>query len=142
MAANVAGVKAKVQEILANKFSGVELTKDGGLTLRNESARAFIRVWENGDRAIINVEAPLLFKVKATPELFKHVALHADDYIFGHLSAKETDDGVMVLFTHSLLGDYLDSEELASTVIGILGVGNSIDDELQKQFGGEVFHDE
>lgn len=141
--ANLVAVRDKVQRILAARFA-VELTPDNNFTLRHESARLFVRCWEppDGQRVIVALEVPLLFNVKPTPEVFKYVALHGDDYIFGHLSARETENGAMLAFTHSLLGDYLDDEELIQAVIGVLGVGNDIDDQLQAQFGGEKYHED
>jgi hypothetical protein len=136
-------VKEKVQKILTTKFSHVELTQDG-FSLRHESARAFVRVWAHDDDSpiIIGVDCPVLFNVKPTPELFRYIALHGNDYIFGHLSADETDDGIMIMFTHSLLGDYLDEDELGRAVAGVLGTGNDIDDELKAKFGGNLFHED
>lgn len=142
MAANLGIVKDKVQRILAENFNGVELGKAGNFTLRHESARLFIDFIPQETRVIVNLVAPLLLKVTPTPELFHYIAVHGDDYIFGHLSADETDDGVVVLFSHALLGDYLDDEELLASVRGVLGGGNELDDELQAQFGGTKFHED
>lgn len=50
--------------------------------------------------------------------------------------------GRAIFFTHSLLGDYLDEDELVRAVTGMLVVADEIDDELEKQFGGRRFHDE
>ena len=79
----------------------------------------------------------VLWDVPISNELFRHVALHADDCRIGHLSAFENDRGSVNLFiTHTLLGDYLDEDELVSTVYMTLTTANDLDDELQKQFGG------
>ena len=58
----------------------------------------------------VTLEVPLLLGVKETPQVFEHIALHADDYIFGHLNATRTDDGLLIRMSHALLGDYLDEE--------------------------------
>ena len=143
--ADTSRVQAKVQQMLVQNFNGVTLEKDGDFSLRNGSARSFVRVWsrENLDRVIVTVTVPLLFGVSPTPELFRHLAFHADDYIFGHLSAVEADNGtVTIMFTHALLGDFLDEPELTSAVVGLLGVADDLDDELMAQFGGERFHEQ
>jgi hypothetical protein len=86
----------------------------------------------------INVMAGLLFGASPTPELFKHTALHADDYRMEHLSAFENDEGLIdIWFTHDLLGDFLDEDELGFAVGGVAGRGDELDDELQRQFGGK-----
>jgi hypothetical protein len=138
-------VRDKVQKILSSNFNRVEIDRDGDITLRHESARMFVRCWakeEDDAPVIVAVESPLLLRVKPTPELFKHIALHSDDYVFGHLSAREGDDGVLVLFSYNLLGDYLDEEELLRACFGVLGTANDLDDELQSKFGGERFHED
>ena len=143
--ANTERVKAKVQEILSQSFNGVTLERSGDLSLRHGSSRAFVRVWakEGAEATFVAVTVPLLFDVKSTPALYEYVALHADDYIFGHLSLYRNDNGNMQVFlTHNLLGDYLDAEELAHAVAGMLGVADDIDDQLQAQFGGTKFHEE
>jgi hypothetical protein len=48
----------------------------------------------------------------------------------------------MIGYSHSLLGDYLDEEELGRAVGGMLFVADNLDDELEKQFGGSRFHEE
>lgn len=46
-----------------------------------------------------------------------------------------------VVFSHTLLGDYLDEKELGHGVFGILQGANEWDDELQKKFGGKRWVD-
>lgn len=134
-------VRNKVQSILAENFN-TELTKSGGWTLRHESARLFVDLLDQENRVIVKLEVPLLFGVKPTPELYEYVAFHADDYIFGHLNLVKREEGVDVYFSHRLLGDYLDTEELRQAVAAVLGVSNDIDDELAAKFGGRRFHDD
>ena len=54
--------------------------------------------------------------MKEAPSVFEYIALHADDYIFGHLNATRTDDGLRIGLSHCLLGDYLDEDELIRAV--------------------------
>jgi hypothetical protein len=134
----------RVQQMLVKEFTSVEVT-ESGFSLRHESARAFIRCVQLDSDAstIIIIEAPILFSVPASPELFKFIALHADDYHFGHLSASGSDEqSVMVMFSHSLHGDFLDEPELSEAVLAVLGIGNDLDDDMQRQFGGKRFHDD
>jgi hypothetical protein len=39
----------------------------------------------------VGIRVPLLFGCAPSAELFQHIALRADDYIFGHLSAFEAE---------------------------------------------------
>ncbi len=144
--ADKALVKAKVQGFLADGWSA-KLHGDG-FVLELESAVMEVRVAQREDtpdgRVLIYLSSPFLWNVPATPEVFKYVALNADNYTFGHLSAYEDDHGSLTLyFSHTLLGDYLDQEELDTAIGAVLNTANDLDDELQKQFGGKrTFGDE
>lgn len=142
MPGDVAATRAKVQQYLTQNFSDVNVDSDGNYSLRKGSTRVFVRIksHDDSDWTWVTLEIPLLLHVKETPEVFEHVALHGDDYIFGHLSASRTDEGLVILFSHALLGDYLDEEELTRAVGGMLYVADDMDDELEKQFGGDRFH--
>ena len=143
--ADKALVKAKVQEFLADGWSA-KLHGDG-YVLELESAVLEVRVAQREDTpdgpVTIYLSSPFLWDVPATPEVFKYVALNADNYTFGHLSAYEDDHGSLTLyFSHTLLGDYLDQEELDAAVGAVLISANDLDDELQKQFGGTKTFDD
>jgi hypothetical protein len=141
---DVAAVRSKVQQFLTNNFGNVTIDKDGDFSLRHGSARIFVRTrtGEKSDFTWISLDVPLLLGVKETPQVFEHVALHADDLVFGHLNAVRTDDGLMILLSHALLGDYLDEEELVRAAGAMLGTAEDLDDELQTQFGGQRFHED
>lgn len=142
MSNSLDALRSKVQNILTQNFS-VGLDKDGAFTLEYESAKAWVKCWEQEEtgRVFVRVEAPLLWGVKPTPELFKHIALHSDDFVFGHLWCLEQPDGILILFTHTLLGEYLDDEELMGAVITVVTAGNDLDDDLQGMFGGKRYAD-
>jgi Putative bacterial sensory transduction regulator len=144
MAGDIASVRSKVQQFLTQNFNDVNIDKDGDFSLRHGSTRIFVRTRTREESEItwISLDIPVLFEVKEMPEVFEHVALHADDYVFGHLNAVRTDDGLMIMLSHALLGDYLDEQELLRAVGAMLGTADALDDELQTQFGGKRFHEE
>jgi hypothetical protein len=142
--ADLGMVKSKVQGFLAEW--GASLYQDG-YKIDHESATLFIRVVQREDepdgKVLIYLISPFLWDVTATPEVFKYVALHADDYRFGHLSAAVNPEGSLnLVMSHTLLGDYLDQEELDAAVGALLISANDLDDELQKQFGGTKTFDD
>jgi hypothetical protein len=143
MAGDLVATRGKVQQFLTQNFNDVNIDKDGDFSLRHGSARIFVRsrTRDEADFTWISLDIPLLIGVKETPEVFEHVALHSDDYMFGHLNAVRTDDGLMIMLSHALLGDYLDEKELLTAVGGMLGTADDLDDELQTQFGGHRFHE-
>ncbi|GAA4758929.1 T3SS (YopN, CesT) and YbjN peptide-binding chaperone 1 [Gordonia alkaliphila] len=142
---NLDATKMKVQRILAENLNGVELT-EAGFTVRNGTTRAFITCSErdNGNRTYVRVQVPLLMQVRPSPELFEYIAFHAAEYMFGtvHLMQPADDGTSILMFEHTLLGDYLDEEELLSVVFGLAQVGDEIDEELQAKFGGKRFHED
>ena len=133
-------LRNKVQAILTDKLEVVRVDNDGDFIIPFEKVTVLVRCLPFGSdgETYLQMYAPVLADVPATPELFEYVALHSDDFIFGHLSA--TKDGekntASLWFSHSLLGDYLDSEELHSALRGIIVSGGRLTDELHGVFGG------
>ncbi len=142
MPGDVAAACANVEQYLTENFNDVTIDPGQSYSLRRGSARIFVRVntHDDTDWTWVTLEVPLLSNVKETPDVFEHVALHKDDFIFGHLSVIRTDKGLDVLFSHALLGDYLDEDELVKAVGGMLIVADKMDDELAEIFGGSRFH--
>lgn len=136
-------LKDKVQRYLTDLVGSVQIDRDGDFTARQGSSRIFIRCVEWGeDKTIVTLMVPLLLDVQPSAELFRHVALHSNDWIFGHLYAVERDGRAELHLGHKLLGDYLDPEELKSAVAGMALTADHIDDELKNQFGGNRFHED
>jgi hypothetical protein len=95
-------------------------------------------------RSLVRLSAPILFGVPASPALYEWIAKEGGKYFFGHVLASEDSDDpgkLFVMMTHTLLGDYLDEEELAAAMWGVLGSADDLDDELQQRFGGKRLAD-
>lgn len=133
--------KDKVQRYLSSLIS-FNVTEDGKYTFRHGSTRFFIYVDDFGDEdTMVSIDVPLLMKVQPTAELYRYVA--TSGYKFGRLRVLENDTGeALVLFDHNLLGTYLDPEELKMTVALMAKTADELDDEMQKQFGGNKFHED
>ncbi len=144
MAANVDVVKAKVQAILTEN-GPVQIDADGDFSFGMGSTRVFIRVLPhpNDQATVLSIFAPVLINVPRSAELYEFLAMNSDHMIFGHLTlaAGESDDTGTLLVTHKLLGDYLDAEELMYAAVGVVGVADQIDEDLQAEFGGKRFAD-
>lgn len=138
-------LKDKVQRYLADMAGTVQVVPDGVFSLQSGSTRVFVRClpWADTGNSLVKVFAYVLQGVKPSPELYEYIALHADDYLFGHLSvAKLDDENFALMFTHVMLGDYLDPEELKHAVSGVLFTADRLDDELQPRFGGKRFQED
>jgi hypothetical protein len=135
-------VTAKVQRILAKHWR-VELTESGGFFLRLESTGCGINCYQDPDDGddspvFVRVSAAILFDVPVTNDLFRWVATEGADYRFGnaHLYLDESETTAQLFFSHTLLGDYLDAEELNYAVAAVGFTADRLDDELLSLFGG------
>ena len=144
MSEAVAVLKEKVERYVGDLIGPYDVNQWGAINFRWGSAHVFVKCSSFGDdESVAFISIPLLYGVTGTDELFRHVALHSDDWHFGHLSLTENDDGHYKLwFTHSLLGDYLDVEELKTAVATMAKAADGLDDELKDSFGGERYHEE
>ena len=138
----------KVQRMLIALNIRAELTsKPNEFLVRYSDAstvvRLFTQEWFEGEdgemRTLVGVEAPIVFGAKATPALFEWVAKEGGHSYFGHVVAfsMEKPDQVSLHFRHTLLGNYLDQEELKSAVLGVLAGADELDDIVKKKFGGQ-----
>lgn len=144
MAGDVAATTAKVQQYLTQNFGNVSIDRDGNFSLRHGSVRIFVRVAtrDEVDWTWVRLWILLLYRVKETPALFEHIALHKDEYLFGHLYAVRGEEGIIIGLRHVLLGEHLDEEELCRAVGSMLVSADKLDDELKTQFGGSRFHED
>lgn len=137
--ADLGEVTSKVQRILAKNWK-TELGPDGSFFLRFESTGCFVRCFEMGESGSVAVRltAPILFDVPVSNDLFRWVATDGADYHFGnaHLSLDESATTASLLFTQTILGDFLDEEELNLAVMSVGFTADRLDDELLPVLGG------
>lgn len=137
----LARTKDNVRNILLAHTGNAEEDADGDIGYRNGSTVAFVRVspWFD-DHTVVFIFSHLANNVPPSPELFEFVARRSNSFVMGHLGCTELDNGtVRVHMGHTLLGDYLDPQELIDALDGILGSADELDDEIVSRFGGETF---
>jgi len=100
-----------------------------------------IRIIDQESRTLVRMVVPVLREVPPSPALFEYVATEGQNYYFGGLHYVPGIEGGMLLFKETLLGDYLDEEELMNAVVAVVGTANRIDNDFVARFGGETFHD-
>lgn len=143
MPADVDLVRQKVQQYLVDGVGPINIDEDGDLSFQVESARVFVHVQAhpNGEAVIVHCFSQVLHDVPPSPEFLAYVAT-TDDWVFGALTASAQDDGnYLLIMRQTLLGDYLDQEELLYVAFGIVTATNEIDSDLAARFGGRVFHE-
>ena len=148
--ANVDMTMMKVQRILTGPM-GLRIQLQGNtisVSFTDVSTRVNVGVvdWgtnKDGDpSSLVQVTCPILWEVDPTPALFEFIARQS--YYFGHVTAHDDSSApgkLFLLMSHTLLGDYLDEEELSSALYAILGTADKLDDELKEKFGGKRLAD-
>lgn len=134
--------RSKVQAILT-AAGNVTIDRDGDYSIRNGSVRMFVRVSElNKDHSLINIFTPLLSEVPVSQEVYRYVA-EEGKYKFGSLVIVPSEGGkVTIIYDHTLLGTYLDPQELEMALFLMATTADGLDDALQQKFGGHRFHEE
>lgn len=140
---NVELTRSKVQKFLTT-MGPVSIDSDGDYSIRAGSARVFVRVSEhpNGESTLVRVFTQAVDGVRLTPELFEYVATDTST-VFGTLTVFKKQDGTgMLIMRETLLGDFLDEDELKYAVLGLVYATDDQDEQLAARFAGEVFHEE
>jgi len=150
--ADVDMTMVKVQRLLTGPM-GLRIQMQGStifVTFTNVSTRVNVSFQEwgknkDGDPAtLVRLSCPILWEVEPTPALYEWVAREGGNFFFGHVYADDDSSSAGKLFlgmSHTLLGDYLDEEELSSALYAILGSADKLDDELKGRFGGKRLAD-
>ena len=141
MAANILEVKEKVQRYLTDTVGNVQIDSDGDFSFRHGSSQIFVRVAEfNEENTTVRVFSPTNLEVPPSPELYKYIATESHKYIFGRLAVQEQENGLVVIYSDTLLGEFLDPDELKIAVIIVAKTADDIDNEIQEKFGGIIYH--
>jgi len=150
--ANADATMMKVQRILTGPM-GLRITLQGstiGVTFTDSSTRVNLAVQDWGvnkagdPSSLVEITSPILWEVEPTPALYEWIAREGGKYYFGHVAAYDDSSApgkVFLMMKHTLLGDYLDEEELHWALYGILGTADKLDDELKEKFGGKRLAD-
>jgi hypothetical protein len=142
----------KVQRILTGPM-GLRISLQGTtitVTFQDSSTRVNINFTDWGKNkagdpsTLVQISSPLLWEVDPTPQLYEWIAREGGKYYFGHVTAYDDSSAAGKLFlnmSHTLLGDYLDEEELHWALYSLLNTADKLDDELKGKFGGKRLAD-
>lgn len=150
--ATVEQTMIKVQRLLTGPMN-LKIQLQGetiGVVFTDASTQIHMRVLDWGKnkdgepRSLVRITAPLLRAVDPTPALYEYLAREAPRLWFGNIAVwdDEQNKGKLSLtLGHTLLGDYLDEEELRAAMYGILNSADDLDDRMQQRFGGKRWTD-
>jgi hypothetical protein len=139
--ATVSQIQKKVQSILSTELGSVKVDADGDIRIDYESTSVRISVEQYGDNAeetVVEITGVLSFETPASAKLYKWMNEKNATIKFGtiyHLDGSK--GGTLVLLQYSILGDFLDPEELLNAVRVVVIVANKLDDEVINEFGGK-----
>jgi hypothetical protein len=130
--------RSRVQEMLSSIFGAVTVDEDDDFVVFDEGLPIYVGVHRQRDLILIQVFSYSNIDVPPSAELYQWVAMGASNLTFGRvqLVPSRDDETVRVLISHDLLGNYLDSEELALAVFGVSNNAKSSGTEVQERFGG------
>jgi hypothetical protein len=150
--ATVEQTMMKVQRILTGPLN-LRITMSGEtISVRWEGSSTVVNLrvfdWgkdkEGEPRTLVVISSPLLGLVPPSPALYEWVARNGGSRWFGHVEVYDDSrdkSKLSLIFSHTLLGDYLDEAELSAAMFGVIGTADSLDEELQKLFGGKRWVD-
>jgi hypothetical protein len=149
---NVDQTMMKVQRILTGPM-GLRISLQGNtitVTFSDSSTRVNLGVQDYGvnkagdPSSLVQLSAPILWEVDPSPALYEWIAREGGKFYFGHVTAYDDTSApgkLFLMMSHTLLGDYLDEEELHWALYAILGTADKLDDELKEKFGGKRLAD-
>jgi hypothetical protein len=140
----VSQVQKKVQSILSSELGSVNVDADGNLKISYESTLLMITTQEfgkKGDETIVEMAGVVTMDTPASPKLYKYLNEKNSELHFGSIHHVEGTKSTLILLKYSILGDYLDPEELLNAVRAVILMSDLLDDEITKEFGGTRFID-
>jgi hypothetical protein len=95
---------------------------------------------QNG-RTLVTLNGLVSQNVPISPALKEFVAEQTGEYTFGHPVYQEINGKAFIHFRHTLLGDFLDPDELMVALSAVAQSSNDLDDVIRDRFGGERWTD-
>jgi hypothetical protein len=130
----------RVRQHLDARYGGFEHHPDWGFHGAFGSARVFVEVLPVlDDSTAVRVSSPVVSQIAMSDELALRLLELAAEQPFGafaHLAARDE-----VWLQHAILGDDLDSVELAAAIDAVAAVADGCDDALAREFGGLRYAD-
>lgn len=105
--------------------------------------REWVKTTDGEPQSLIVISSLILRGVTPTPKLYEWVARSGGSRWFGHVEVYDDKEPgkVLLIMSHTLLGDYLDQKELEHGMYAVLRSADEWDDQLQKEFGGKRWSD-
>lgn len=135
-------LRGKIETILTDHFGAFTVDPDGDVYVDYQSVRVFVclRDWKQAKR-VVSLFSVTNVGVPVSGDLTLFLARENLSLLFGHFSLR-ADDGADtgdVWFGHTLLGDFLDPDELVTALSAVARMADKYDDLIRERFGGRFY---
>ena len=135
-------LRSTIGDIIGGHFGAHHVDAQGDVHVDHESARVFVcaRPWRER-AALVSIFSVTNVAVPITEALTLFLASENLQTVFGHF-ALHADEGAShgdVWFGHTLLGDFLDADELVTALSAVARAANKYDDLIKARFGGRLY---
>jgi len=135
----IAALTTALAAHLEKDFPGFEVDRQDDFVVQRGSARVFIRPIEQEGRTFAQILSITNVGVTIDGQLTRFLATENTDLPFGKFGLVE--EGAHVTIGHTLLGDFLNREELKVAVGAVADTADEYDDTIKSRFGGRLFTD-
>jgi len=140
--ATVAEVHKKVHNILTSEFGTVTTDKDGTFRFPYQSTVVNVNVEDFGDnQTLVKFDGLIAMESKSSAAVYEWCNEQNINIAFGTIVHIQAGKKNLTLLKHSILGDYLDPEELLTALKGVVFLADDLDDKFIALFGGKRFED-
>lgn len=138
----VDALRAKVEKILTEHFGAFTVDPDGDVHVDYESVRVFVcpRDWKQA-KSVVSIFSVTNVGVPVSGDLTLFLARENLSLLFGHFSLRAEEGAATgdVWFGHTLLGDFLDPDELVTALSAVARMADKYDDLIRDRFGGRLY---
>lgn len=134
----VSALQSKIQDYLRQTIGSYQVLKDGSSSVQYGSTRVIITAHELGTsgRTLVNIFAFVAYGVNVSDELYRYLMDINKNIIFAKFFVVEEQR--LVICQETLLGDKMDSEELAVSVAAVAQLADEYDDKIAERFNGKT----
>ena len=138
---SVSKVQKRVQDILSSELGSVRVSADGSIKVPYESTMVNISVeeWLN-DQSIVVLTGIIASDSQSNASVYEWINTQNSGLRMGniyHLPGKKN----FTILSYSLLGDFLDPDELTNALRAVVLLADKLDDEFIQKFGGSRYAD-
>jgi len=133
-------VQVKVQKYLSKELGNISVDEDGIIEFPFNSTKVTISVKELMGETIVSVYSPVIFNPRKTEGLLEQLNLlnMASPVNWVLL---DNDESSFVIAKYSVLGEFLDFEELRYAISIVCNSADSVDEDMAKDFKAKRFID-